>query len=64
MSTVSPLKTIIANTSSKVSNELSCTGGLLHLTPAWVPRSFLQPGYRIKLHPDDTLRLRPEPWQP
>lgn len=34
--------------------HLSETGGLLRLAPNWVPRSFLQPGLRIKLHPDDT----------
>ena len=28
-------------------------GGLLRLTPTWVPRSFLHPGRRIKLHPND-----------
>ncbi len=28
-------------------------GGILRLTPTWVPRSFLHPGRRIKLHPDD-----------
>jgi hypothetical protein len=27
--------------------------GLLRLAPTWVPRSFLQPGRRIKLHPAD-----------
>jgi hypothetical protein len=27
--------------------------GLLRLTPTWVPRSFLHPGKRIRLHPDD-----------
>jgi len=27
--------------------------GLLRLTPTWVPRSFLHPGRRIRLHPDD-----------
>ena len=27
--------------------------GLLRLTPTWVPRSFLHPGRRIKLHPQD-----------
>jgi hypothetical protein len=27
--------------------------GLLRLAPCWVPRSFLQPGKRLKLHPDD-----------
>jgi hypothetical protein len=31
--------------------------GLLRLAPAWVPRSFLQPGKRIKLHPDDYYAL-------
>ncbi len=28
-------------------------GGILRLAPNWVPRSFLHPGRRIKLHPDD-----------
>ena len=27
--------------------------GLLRLTPTWVPRNFLHPGKRIRLHPDD-----------
>ena len=27
--------------------------GLLRLTPTWVPRSFLHPGRRLKLHTDD-----------
>ena len=54
MNTVSQLKTIKKNTAAKVGAELSRTGGLLRLAPAWVPRSFLQPGLRIKLHPDDT----------
>src|ERR1041385_7543485 len=54
MNTVNQLRTVKGNTFSKVSNELSRTGGLLRLAPAWVPRSFLQPGLRIKLHPDDT----------
>lgn len=54
MNTVSQLRTVKGNTANKVSNELSRTGGLLRLAPAWVPRSFLQPGLRSKLHPDDT----------
>jgi len=33
---------------------MEATGGLLRLAPNWVPRSFLQPGLRLKLHPDDT----------
>src|SRR6476619_3107516 len=52
--TVSQLKTVKSNTKSLVETELSRSGGLLRLAPAWVPRSFLQPGLRIKLHPDDT----------
>ena len=54
MKTVNQLKTVKSTTKSKVEAELSRTGGLLRLAPAWVPRSFLQPGLRIKLHPDDT----------
>src|SRR3954469_22564236 len=27
--------------------------GVLRLAPNWVPRSFLMPGRRLKLHPDD-----------
>ena len=29
-------------------------GGILRLTPTWVPRSFCRPGKRIKLHPNDS----------
>ena len=36
-----------------VEAHLEETGGLLRLAPCWVPRSFLQPGKRLKLHPDD-----------
>ena len=54
MNTVNQLRTVKANTSTKVANEFSRTGGLLRLAPAWVPGSFLQPGLCIKLHPDDT----------
>ena len=32
-------------------------GGILRLTPTWVPRSFCRPGKRIKLHPDDYFVL-------
>ena len=31
--------------------------GILHLAPCWVPRSFLIPGKRIKLNPDDIYAL-------
>lgn len=28
-------------------------GGILQLTPTWVPRGFNEPGHRLRLHPDD-----------
>src|SRR5258708_13310960 len=31
--------------------------GVLRLVPCWVPRSFLTPGRRLKLHPDDYYAL-------
>jgi len=37
----------------KLDSALDAGGGLLRLTPTWVPRSFLHPGKRIKLHPND-----------
>ena len=36
-----------------VERELARTRGLLRLAPCWVPRAFVQPGRRLKLHPDD-----------
>ncbi len=41
------------NVSSLLSRALDAGGGLLRLTPTWVPRSFLHPGRRIKLAPAD-----------
>jgi hypothetical protein len=38
---------------SLVHDALAAGGGLLRLEPAWVPRSFMIPGRRLKLHPDD-----------
>ncbi len=53
MNTTRSLETVTANLKAKVAAELARTGGLLHLAPCWVPRSFLQPGLRLKLHGDD-----------
>jgi hypothetical protein len=41
------------NLAARVAAQLARTRGLLRLAPCWVPRSFLQPGLRLKLHPDD-----------
>jgi len=50
---VKELKTVSSNVKSLAEAALAETGGLLRLAPCWVPRSFLQPGKRLKLHPDD-----------
>jgi hypothetical protein len=36
-----------------VEDAIGAGSGLLRLEPAWVPRSFMIPGRRLKLHPDD-----------
>ena len=46
---------------SLLERALDAGEGLLRLTPTWVPRSFLHPGKRIKLHPERLLRLRRQP---
>ncbi len=50
---VQDLSTKKSGVASLVEKELAKTSGLLRLAPCWVPRSFLQPGKRLKLHPDD-----------
>lgn len=51
--TVTSLKTVEKNVQGLVEGALAESGGLLRLAPCWVPRSFLQPGKRLKLHPND-----------
>ncbi len=41
------------NIAKNLERALDAGGGLLRLTPTWVPRSFLHPGKRIKLAPTD-----------
>jgi hypothetical protein len=38
---------------SGVRRAVDAGAGVLRLEPCWVPRSFLVPGRRLKLHPDD-----------
>lgn len=47
----------MANVSQLASAALSEGGGIFRLAPTWVPRSFLQPGRRLKLHPADYYAL-------
>ena len=50
---VEQLETLADNVRPLVESALEDTGGLLRLAPCWVPRSFLQPGKRLKLDPKD-----------
>jgi hypothetical protein len=47
------LKAVSGKIKPLVEGALADSGGLLRLAPCWVPRSFLHPGRRLKLHPDD-----------
>ena len=48
------------NVGKVLQQALDAGEGLLRLTPTWVPRSFLHPGKRIRLHPDDYYALGAE----
>ena len=41
------------NTAAALHRGLEAGKGILRLSPTWVPRSFLHPGKRVRLHPDD-----------
>jgi hypothetical protein len=43
--------------SQLIKEALEMSEGILRLAPTWVPRSFLTPGKRIKLHPADIYAL-------
>ena len=47
----------MANAAKLAAQALTDNNGILRLAPTWVPRSFLQPGRRIKLHPNDYYAL-------
>src|ERR1700685_2828208 len=38
---------------SEVRDAIDAGGRILKLEPCWVPRSFMIPGRRLRLHPDD-----------
>jgi hypothetical protein len=40
-----------------VQHAIDAGAGVLRLAPAWVPRTFMLPGRRLKLHPDDLYAL-------
>src|SRR5579871_2075915 len=50
-------KKAAGGSSARLSEVLEAHEGLLRLAPTWVPRSFLMPGRRIKLAPQDLYAL-------
>src|SRR6476660_9603483 len=42
---------------SQIQDLINGGGGVLRLEPCWVPRSFMHPGRRLRLHPDDLYAL-------
>jgi hypothetical protein len=40
-----------------VQDAIDAGAGILRLEPAWVPRTFMIPGRRLRLHPDDLYAL-------
>ena len=48
---VKQLKTVTTQVKDLAEAALKQGNGILRLAPNWVPRSFLHPGRRLKLHP-------------
>jgi len=44
-------------TRNQVQDAIDAGNGILRLEPCWVPRTFMQPGRRLRLHPDDLYAL-------
>jgi hypothetical protein len=44
-------------TRQQIEGAIGAGSGILRLEPSWVPRSFMIPGRRLKLHPDDLYAL-------
>jgi hypothetical protein len=42
---------------TQVQDAIDAGSGILRLEPCWVPRTFMIPGRRLKLHPDDLYAL-------
>ncbi len=60
MNQYQPAHIVSDNVGPILDNAMQAGGGILRLTPTWVPRSFLHPGKRIRLHPDDYYALGTE----
>ena len=47
----------VAVNRAQVQDALGRAAGILRLEPCWVPRTFMIPGRRLRLHPDDLYAL-------
>jgi hypothetical protein len=54
---INELEVIENGIKSTLEAALEKNGGILRLAPCWVPRSFLHPGRRLKLHPSDIYAM-------
>src|SRR5262245_47076884 len=50
-------KTVSRSDTAPIRQAIESGNGILRLAPTWVPRSFLMPGRRIKLAPQDVYAL-------
>src|SRR5262245_43096193 len=55
--TAAPAKKPAPQANPLVKEALEAAAGILRLAPTWVPRSFLMPGRRLKLAPQDLYAL-------
>src|SRR5688572_12545018 len=51
------MATKISSTRARTQHAIDAGAGILRLEPCWVPRTFMIPGRRLRLHPDDLYAL-------
>src|SRR5687768_18590112 len=51
------MATKISSTRVRTQDAIDAGAGILRLEPCWVPRTFMIPGRRLRLHPDDLYAL-------
>src|ERR671925_507993 len=51
------MATKLSSSRTGTQDAIDAGAGILRLEPCWVPRTFMIPGRRLKLHPDDLYAL-------
>src|SRR5919109_1049507 len=51
------MATKLSSTRGAAQDAIDAGAGILRLEPCWVPRTFMIPGRRLRLHPDDLYAL-------